>query len=636
MQQAVAAQVTAVPQGGEGKGGEGKGAGGKSGAGKSAGGKSESGAAQGGKAAPESSYRFRPMPIPKVVIEHRGLRRIAVDGALDDWPKVVPIGLRDPRQVSGTALGAYRGINDISGQVYMLWDEAHLFVAVQVLDEWHRPLNKQVPLRQEIPPVDNVQITFDPKRDTQAAGSDPGRRDDTTFYLADLEEIGDGLIQWDRLRANKALTPGAKCVVTRREQDGITLYEARIPWQAILPHGTKAARGVVLDLQVILNDYDDVLDQLPQTRVGWNFGMGPQILPGMWGSLMLMQDFDAERDDLPRFPKTPEIPWGMPERADWVKLYNGIQATPPTFATATTVDPALAGGAERHQLLVELEGHLESYPRLDNVDLHHRIQRRMSREVAGLMINGLPFFWKYATDDVLRRAERAPAAGTLRLFRMPHGGWYVRSSTVNFVIDPCGLEVERLYIKSGIDFAILTRPTEVTRRQEPLLIRMSASKIKRQFFTHLDFVLTGAQPGSMTKVKPYVKYLMGGLDGVTPLGKLTASGEVTLSYGYLVRWPDGRTLVVAGLSLGADELVELKKLVARPDVLIISGKHEAAEQVAKSIGARHTILDDVFVASEYPTQFGGRYTYSEALRLQSQMKPLSTLVLAPGESIDLK
>jgi hypothetical protein len=176
----------------------------------------------------------------------------------------------------------------------------------------------------------------------------------------------------------------------------------------------------------------------------------------------------------------------------------------------------------------------------------------------------------------------------------------------------------------------------VTRRHEPLLIRMSASKIKRPFFTHLEFPLTGAKPGSMFMVKPFVKYLIGGLDGITPLGRVTEDGKVTLSYGYLVQWKDGRSLIVAGLSLTDEEVTLLKKAVPEPDVLIISGAHEKAEQLARSIGARHTILDDVFVAPEYPAQFGGRYSYQKALRLQSLMKPLRTLILAPGESIDLK
>jgi len=165
------------------------------------------------------------------------------------------------------------------------------------------------------------------------------------------------------------------------------------------------------------------------------------------------------------------------------------------------------------------------------------------------------------------------------------------------------------------------------------LIRMSASKPKRQFFTHLEFHLTGAAPGSMFMVKPFVEYLMGGLENVQAIGRVSSDGKVTLSYGYLIKWKDGPTMLVAGLSVTPDDL---KKIGVRPDILIVSGAHESAAKIARYVNARYTVIEDVFLASEYPEQFGGRYAYEKALRLQNEMKPLQTVILAPGESIDLK
>lgn len=578
-------------------------------------------------------YRFKPMPIPKGIIEHRGTRKIKIDGSLDDWPRTVPIVLRDPRQVSGTALGAYRNATDISGQMYMLWDEKHLYVAVQVLDDWHRPLKKRASLRQEIPPVDNVLLTFDPRRDTQEIGDDPGRQDDRTFLLAELESIGDNLIEWNRRKATKNLTRGAHMVVDRRVKESVTIYELRIPWRAILPSGTSPKRRLVMDMQVVLNDYDEPMDTMPQTRVGWNFGMGPQIRPGLWGSVMLVGTFDPEKDSMPEFPPPPQvIRNAVPARDYWVGLHKTIRSTTPVFVGVSTPDPALVGGARRYKALMDLEGYLQTFPRLDNLEYHHRIQRRMVRETAGIRQHGLPFFWSFAFDDMFRRANVAPPKDVIRLFRLPQGGWYVRSDTVNFIIDPSGLDVEKLYLRGGIDFAVLTRPTEVTRRHEPLLIRMAASKPKRQFFTHLDFHLTGAKPGSMFMVKPFTDYLMVGLKRVTPIGRMTKDGKLTLSMGYLIEWKDGRTLVVAGLSI-AD--AEIKKLGLKPDVLIVSGQHHEARDIASRIRARYTIIDDVLIAAEYPDQFGGRLKYQKALAIQNLMKPLRTLILAPGESVDI-
>jgi hypothetical protein len=596
---------------------------------------------QGGKPDPKKSAAkppaeqrmFRPMPLPGTIAQFRGARKIDIDGALSDWPKAVPIEMQDPRQVSGTSLGAYRGPNDISGQVYMVWDETNLFVAIQVIDDWHRDLKKNVPLRQEIPPADNVIITFDPKRDTVEMGSDPGRQEDRTFLFADMEETAGQLILWDRLRGSKTLAPGAACVVTRRAKEGVTIYEARIPWPMILPAGAKPVAGYTLDMQVVINDYDEPGDRLPQTRVGWNFGMGPKINPGLWGSVMLLKEFDAKRDKAPAFPRAPKPSHKLVTREAWLGLYRGIHKTSPTFVTGTTADPAAAGGEARHKLLVEFDRHLEDYPRLDNLNYHHRIQRRMSRENAGLGQSGLPFFWNYALTDMARRIKTPPDGKAIRLFRLPQGGWYVRSATCNFVIDPCGFGIEKLYMQRGVDFALLTRPAEPTRRHDPLLIRMVASKPKRQFFTHLEFHLRGSVPGSMFRVKPFVEYLMGGLESIQAIGRVSDDGKVTLSYGYLVKWKDGPTLLVAGLSITP---AEIEKIGLRPDVLIVSGAHQDAIPIARAVNARYTVIEDVFVAAEYPAEFGGRYTYDKALRLQSDMKPLRTVILAPGESIDFK
>ena len=576
---------------------------------------------------------FRPMPLPGAIAQQRGVREIAIDGSLSDWPKAVPIELLDPRQVSGTSLGAYRGPNDISGQAYMVWDEKNLFVAIQVIDDWHRDLKNNVQLRQEIPPVDNVMITFDPKRDTTGMGADPGRAEDRTFLFADMERTAGKLIVWDRVQGTKGIAEGARSVVTRRDKEGVTIMEARIPWTLILPRNINAVPGYVLDMQVVINDYDEVTDRLPQTRVGWNFGMGPKVDPGLWGSLMLMREFDASRDKAPAFPRAPKPPHKIVEREEWLSLYRGIHKTKPMFANEMTVDPAMVGGAGRHKLLVDLDRHLQAYPRVDNLEFHHRVQRRMLREIAGLGQNGLPFFWRYAMTDVLRRAKDAPPDKTVRLFRLPQGGWYVRSATCNFTIDPCGFGVERLYLGRGVDFAVMTRPTEATRRHDPLLIRMSASKVKRQFFTHLEFHLPGAVPGSMFMVKPFVEYLIGGLENVQAIGRVSDDGKVTLSYGYLIKWKDGLSMLIAGLSVTPDDI---KKIGIRPDILIVSGAHDNAAQIARYVNARHTVIEDVFLATEYPAEFGGRYTYEKALRLQSDMKPLRTVILAPGESVDLK
>ena len=210
----------------------------------------------------------------------------------------------------------------------------------------------------------------------------------------------------------------------------------------------------------------------------------------------------------------------------------------------------------------------------------------------------------------------------------------MRSFTSNFLIDPCGNGIEKLFLIGGVDFAMLTRPKEITRRHDQLLIRMSTAKVKRPFFTHMAFHLPGAEPGSMSVVRAFQDYKVGGLRRVMPIGRRTKDGKVTMSVGFLIEWEDGRTLVTAGL--GCTQAM-IKRLGIRPDVLILSGLYgDETAALARDFGARHTIIEDVLIASEYPSRFGGRLTYLKALKLQNEIKPLKSIILAPGESIDIK
>ena len=576
--------------------------------------------------------RFRPMATPQAVVKRRTLR-IAVDGALDDWPSVVPLILYDPRQVSGTAMGAYHGTSDVSGQAYMMWDDEYLYLAVQVVDEWHRGLPAETPLVQEIPPVDNVMITFDPSRNTRSLGADNGRAEDRAFFLADLERLGDTMLVVDEYRGVRSRAPGAKAKVDRRDPEGVTIYECRIPWREILPPGQAPEPGRIMDLQVVINDHDDVTDPIPQTRVGWTFGMGPEVMPAVWGSMMLVDNYDPVQDREPVFAPPPEVESSVPGRRYWIDLHRRLRSQRPVFVTHAIPDPAYAGGPERYKLLTELERHYEGMPRLDYLNYVYRTQRRMVREAGGIASAGLPYYWAQTLTELARAVVAPPGPGTIRIFRLPQGGWYVRSDTVNFLIDAVGDGIERLFNQGGVDFALMTRPNEITRRHDPLLIRMSAAKPARPFFTHLTFHLPGAVPGSMDPVVPGKDYQIGGLKRVLPVGAPVRGGKVQASIGYLVEWQDGRSLMVAGLGF-TKELIEEFDL--QPDILIVSGQHHQAGDFARLLRADWTLVDDVFVAEVYPDSFGGRLSYADALKVQSDMKPRPSLILAPGEWVDLK
>lgn len=574
---------------------------------------------------PRTTTGAQPMAVPRGMARNLGARRIVIDGNVEDWPAASPILLLDTRQVSGTAYRSYLGPSDLSAQAFLTWNDEDLYVAVKVKDDWHRPLGARVAGVSEIPPADNVMFTFDPNRDTRVLGRDLGRSEDSEFWLADVEGAGKGdVVRWDRFRGTAGPVDGGKVAVTRDDALKVTTYEARIPWRAILPVGSKAEVGSVIDLQVVANDLDEPTDFMPQTRIGWTFGTGPRIDPGLLGSFVLLGDVDGPQIDLPEFPSPPlakEDP--VPGPRYWVELYDALKVTPARPFAGENGDPRAVLGPRLRQLET-LEGHLATFPRVDFLEFQQRIHRRMSRECAGIVATGLPYFWDYVLSDVRRRAETATPEDGVIVFRLPQGGWLVLSRTAKFAIDPAGYGVEHL-LYSMLDFVLLTNPLDMCKRNDQLLVRMLLTG--KSIATHIGFHLPTIEAGKLVLAEPGHGYDTQGLH-ITVLGDRDEEGNLPLSVGYHVRWPDGMVLVHAGKVATADQLPRDARVV---DLLLLSADHMAPAVVGHRIAAKTTILDDVLQCASRPGG-DGRVTLEQALALQAALRPNTSLLLAPGES----
>lgn len=572
--------------------------------------------------------RPEPLPIPRGVALRRGDRNLVVDGSVQDWPGLPPLRLDDVRQLSGSALGAFRGPGDVAARVFLLWDDDHLWVAAQVMDDWHVRLTEASQRSSEIPPADSILLSFDPARDTRAVGPDAGRQEDAEFWIAEVEGQERGLVRWDRFRGTARFALDSEAVVLRDEEKRVTTHEARIAWREILPHGQKPDARAIFDLQIVVSDFDEPTDPMPQSRVGWTFGMGSRVDPGLYGSIMLV-DITADEvrgpvpmPEIPPPTEAPEPP--VPGKPHWTQLLRRLHATMPSPVDAGTVDAALAGGAERLALLREIDAHHASFPRVDFLEFQQRIHRRMNRECAGIAATGLPFFWDYALEDLARRVA-APEPG-YRIHRLPQGGWLVRSSAADFAIDAAGYEVDRTLV-DHLDFVLCTAPLDTTKRNDQLALRMTAASPPRPFMTHISFHLPGVAADKLPLVVPERAYEPNGLH-VRVLGSVDAEGLVSARVGYQVSWPDGPVIVVSGSGL-----LEEKVDTSRPvDLLLLSARHPNALAVAARIGARLTVLDDVLGCASVPGA-AGRVTLADAHRLQEEMRPLRSIVLGPGESI---
>ncbi len=568
---------------------------------------------------------LQPMLLPQAVVLPRGDREIAIDGSLIDWPRLPALRLDDRRQLSGTGQGAWRGPRDASAVAFLMWDEEAIYVACTVRDEWHRALDANTLMLTEIPAADSVVLTFDPDRDTRSNGPDPGRREDREFWLAD--ENGREVVQWDRLRGTaRVLDPqAARMVVLHDKEQGLTTHEARIPWSEILPPGRTAKVGLCVDMQIVVNDFDESTDPMPQTRLGWTFGLGPVVDPGLLGSVMLVADDAALQGVVPEFPPKPSVAEPPTEPVEhWRDLITGLAEHPPAVYDGTLTPPEV-GGLERLALLEQIDRHCERMPRVDYLELHQRIHRRMNREVAGLMARGLPGWWRERLRSVSTLAQDPVPAGAARLFRLPMGGWLVRGSSQAFVVDPAGNDLAE-WLWGGAEFCLLTQPLDMTRRNDQLLVRMFAAEPARPVFTHIVFHLPVVTMEKMPLVELGRSYGQPSGTQVFALGAPRDDGAVPYDCSYRVELADGPTVLVVGPTLTAAESVGS----AGADVLVASPRNVEIVAIAEAVRPGLVVLDDAFVCQSHPQT--RRVALRDLHALQRSLLPWPSVVLAPGES----
>lgn len=569
--------------------------------------------------------QIEPMPVPLIVACRRGDQAIEVDGSLLDWPQLPALDLSDQRQLSGTGQNAWRGTADLSAVAFLLWDDQDLWFSCVVKDEWHRSLDATSGALHEIPVADSIVLTFDPQRDTRALGPDPGRRDDVEFWLGD--ESSHGLLLWDRLRGSARICDGGRVVVSHDRESGLTTYEARLPWQEILPPGAKPKAGLVFDLQVVVNDFDESTDSMPQTRIGWTFGCDVAVDPGLLGSVQLIADVGGLQGAMPEFP--PRLSPPLPESLGteiWRRFAAEIAGLPPTVHDGRNA-PEEAGGIARLRLLEWYDAQCARFPRVDHVEFCQRIQRRMVREVAGIQQRGLPWFWNQMLMEVSRSAEKPPPNGVLRLYRLPHGGWLLRGAADAALVDPSGAELHQ-WLWGASQCVVLSQPLDITRRNDQLVVRMATSKSERTFYTHAAFHVPLLTMNDMPLVEPGKQYVNANGIQLRTLGHRSPDGSVPYALGYRIAMPAGPSILVAGPSLSPDDLPEEPSTA-----MILSPRNPRAISIARKANVELIVLDDVFCCESLPNV--RRVALADLHMLQKAILPKASLLLGPGESWDI-
>ncbi len=174
---------------------------------------------------------------------------------------------------------------------------------------------------------------------------------------------------------------------------------------------------------------------------------------------------------------------------------------------------------------------------------------------------------------------------------------------------------------------MLTDPNDATRRNDQLLVRMRAADPKKPVLTHLAIHLPGLKVEDLPLVKPGATYEPHGLK-VRVLGIVDQkAGGVSPGVGYRVTWPDGTNLLITGTELD-EALVDREPPI---DCVLLSAAHPRARVVGQRLQGRINVLDDVLGCARHPGP-RGRPRLEDAFELQVGLRPLSSLLLAPGDS----
>lgn len=76
-------------------------------------------------------FSYRVCAEPAKAVAYQAEKEIVVDGELSEWNLSSPIEIKDAAQIIRDA-GSWMGENDLSGTVYLMWDEEKLYLAAEI------------------------------------------------------------------------------------------------------------------------------------------------------------------------------------------------------------------------------------------------------------------------------------------------------------------------------------------------------------------------------------------------------------------------------------------------------------------------------------------------------------------------
>jgi hypothetical protein len=207
----------------------------------------------------------------------RAAKPIAIDGVLDeaDWQRSPVLHLNEARQFYGFAKRTWRGTDDISAEMRVLWDDACLYVSATVTDD----VFSNTKSGGDLWAGDGLQFLIDPRR---ASAEKIGK------YDIGMALTPAGPQTWcfgsADASAPAGLVPDVRLAVKPTGTAGNMIYELAIPWSRIAPF--QPGVGHDLGLSMIINE-DDGTGR--DGFIGWMSGVHLKEVD-MVGDLILLGD----------------------------------------------------------------------------------------------------------------------------------------------------------------------------------------------------------------------------------------------------------------------------------------------------------------------------------------------------------
>ncbi|UVI29740.1 sugar-binding protein [Paenibacillus spongiae] len=175
-------------------------------------------------------------------------KTVTVDGTPDDLSTVPGVDLSVDGTVQ-TVQGGFNGAEDLSGQVWVTWDQEHLYLSASIHDD----VFSQTATDAGIWNGDSIQFAV--------SQGTPGENIEMHEFGVALTNEGPQVYRWMGANGQPAgLVRSAQAAVTRDEANKNTYYELALPWEELAP--VEAEDGL-FSLSYLVNDNDG------QGRKGW-------------------------------------------------------------------------------------------------------------------------------------------------------------------------------------------------------------------------------------------------------------------------------------------------------------------------------------------------------------------------------